>query len=377
MDADGLLAPAEPAAAVAAMAAITEPGAAVTIASASGGALPFGKSIVPRISAADPMSAAGQYCIAALVVVFLLILPFQPSLLAGVAGVDGAWDGRHNMSDPPASPYHIVGTLRLLMGETMGVGAAQGNTAALLTGAFFGLLFALDILSEFMPDTIRWPPSWNTNNRQCYTEMFCESDANPSRRTLVKRPGNTYSNFIYLYGSIVILISVAQIGFTNRFVVPDAIFGVMMLILALLSVTWHASNAPKSQYIDLWSMDSCIAYLILRIACLGELAFLKWAFSMSTNAATSAAWVTCTVLYVLVILGNAKKQWSDHKHEFLDAGCPFAGRTMLLAGRDIVTGDLSETDAVATADELAASNRAIGGGKGVTIVVVSAQIQRR
>ena len=72
-------------------------------------------------------------------------------------------------------------------------------------------------------------------------------------------------------------------------------FGVLLLILAVLSVIWHSSNAPDSrkytnisikfldaapvacdstsdrllvitEYIDLWSMDSCIAYLIVRIA---------------------------------------------------------------------------------------------------------------
>ena len=32
----------------------------------------------------------------------------------------------------------------------------------------------------------------------CYAEMFSESDANSSRRTLVRRPGNTYSNSIYV-----------------------------------------------------------------------------------------------------------------------------------------------------------------------------------
>ena len=60
----------------------------------------------------------------------------------------------------------------------------------------------------------------------------------------------------------------------NPFLVADTIFGVMLLILASLSVIWHASNAPKSQYIDLWSMDSCIAYLIIRCACQGVLVLL-------------------------------------------------------------------------------------------------------
>ena len=30
-----------------------------------------------------------------------------------------------------------------------------------------------------------------------------------------------------------------------------------------------ASNAPFVHYLDLWSMDSCIAYLIVRVLCVG------------------------------------------------------------------------------------------------------------
>ena len=107
---------------------------------------------------------------------------------------------------------------------------------------------------------------WRTENTQCYDEMFCE----PTRASLVRRPGNTYSNVFYLFGALAVLLSTLSADCvarrSNAFRVADAMFGAMMLILALLSVTWHASNAPKSQYVDLWAMNSCIVYLIVRIS---------------------------------------------------------------------------------------------------------------
>lgn len=73
---------------------------------------------------------------------------------------------------------------------------------------------------------------------------------------MVRRPGNTYSNFVYFFHSLLVLISVyrdLERGETSDpFWVSDLLFGVMLLILSMLSVLWHASNAPKSQYIDLW-----------------------------------------------------------------------------------------------------------------------------
>ena len=177
--------------------------------------------------------------------------------------------------------------------------------------------------------------SWNCDNTECYLEMFCE----PTREgCLVRRPGNCYSNILYLFAGLVVLLSTWQQWATNSFAVADTMFGVMLLILATLSVIWHASNAPKSQYIDLWSMDSCIAYLIVRITCLGVLSVCAY---LGASKATSAqvAPASCAVMFGALIAKEAHKQWLSHKAEYLDGGCPFSSRNRLL-GRGGSRGSL-------------------------------------
>jgi hypothetical protein len=222
----------------------------------------YGRSMWPAIAAADSSPAAAQWAGVALTALLLAALPFQPRILVA-AGVDGSFDNAHNLTR--GAPLGME-TLALLMDATTGLSAAQVRALWIATGAAFGLLFALDLLSERWPEAVRWPASWCCENRQCYTEMFCE----PTRASLVRRPGNTYSNVFYLFGALAVLLSTLSADCvarrSNAFRVADAMFGAMMLILALLSVTWHASNAPKSQYVDLWAMNSCIVYLIVRIS---------------------------------------------------------------------------------------------------------------
>lgn len=62
--------------------------------------------------------------------------------------------------------------------------------------------------------------------------------------------------------------------------------------------------------------------MIVRISCLGLLKVLESALSGNTQAATMAASVCSTVLYVLVIAGHGKKQFADHRRKFLEGGCP-------------------------------------------------------
>jgi hypothetical protein len=109
----------------------------------------------------------------------------------------------------------------------------------------------------------------------------------------------------------------------------DAMFGVMLLALAVSSVIWHASNAPKSQYIDLWSMDSCILYLILRIACLGMKSTCTY-LGVSDRASAQTASITCAMLYGLLLARNAAHQWKSHQTGYLDGGCPFSMRNRVL-----------------------------------------------
>ena len=109
----------------------------------------------------------------------------------------------------------------------------------------------------------------------------------------------------------------------HAFWLADACFAVMLLILGVLSVIWHASNAPKSQYIDLWSMDCSIAFLIVRIFCTGGAVFFG-------PKHTEQIALVCAGLFSLVILSNGWHHYNNYCRRWLDAGCPFAGRTRLL-----------------------------------------------
>ena len=279
--------------------------------------LPFGESIFPAIVAAG----GGTLTSATLAVLFtalaLLALPWLPTALAALG--DGNWDADHGVS-------FSADALHVLLREAAGLTDTQVSHATSLTLGAFGLLIIADILSEFCPAVIRWPTSWNCDNRQCYREMFCE----PTREgCLVRRAGNCYSNVLYLFTGLVVLRSAWQQRAINFMAVADAMFGVMLLILALLSVIWHASNAPKSQYIDLWSMDSCIAYLIVRIACLGMRSTCIY-LGASEHTSMQVASVSCAVLYGLLVANNARHQWASHKAAYLDGGCPFSSRHRLL-----------------------------------------------
>ena len=288
--------------------------------------LPYGSSILPALSAADPIPCACQALMWFVSAGGLFLLPWAP-MLEIVAGLDGSWDAAHH-----------VGDVAQLMRASLGVTSAQAAIATWATGAAFGALLVCDVSSEALPATIRWPASWRCDNIQCYDEMFSE----PTRASLVRRPGNVYSNALYLYAAVLIPQAVwapADAAMRQPFWMADSIFAAMLLLLALLSTIWHASNAPKSQYIDLWAMDSCIVYLIVRMACLGALASLHAASLCADTAAApgsftidcdAAAGAGCAALYALLILVIGRKQLADSRARFLEGGCPFAGRNRLL-----------------------------------------------
>ena len=248
----------------------------------------------------------------------LIALPFSPTL-AVMLGADGSWDASHHVRG--------ISGVQQLMRDAMGVRDEELAVAAVMTTSIYGMLMLADALSERA--RIRWPASWHCENTECYDEMFCE----PTRASLVRRPGNTYSNILYLFGALVIAPSAWSAGYPPRshpslFQVADAMFGGMLLALATLSTIWHASNAPKSQYIDLWAMDSCIAFLIVRMACIGLLCTMV-AAGVANATAHAVAATTCALLFAAVITLNATKQIADSRAGLLDGGCPFAGRRRL------------------------------------------------
>lgn len=159
----------------------------------------------------------------------LLALPLLSWLLTRTGMCDGSWDDKQHVlrTDGP------LGAWQKLSRAALGVDEAAATWAAGITAAAYGSLLALDLCTD-----LRWPASWNTHNTRCYDEMFCE----PMRRALVRRPGNTFSNALYLHGAVLVGCSA---GRASAFVLADAMFAAMLLLLAVFSTLWHASHAPK------------------------------------------------------------------------------------------------------------------------------------
>ena len=289
-------------------------------------AYPNGKSVFAALSAADPRPKSQQAMLCIIAGGGLLALPFLPAIAVLRDAVDASWDIEHGVKSPGGASLEDVMSQLIL--KSIGITKAEAAIAAQLTAAVYFALLLADVLSEFVP-AIRWPASWRCDNKQCYEEMFCE----PTRDSLVRRPGNTYSNSLYLYGALIIPSSAwrARDGdMWDAFWLADVMFGVMLFFLALLSTIWHASNAPKSQYIDLWAMDTCIAFLIVRITCAGGLTLLVTFAGMPAATASLIMGVACALLFGLISFLNASKQLADSHKGFLDGGCPFSARSMLL-----------------------------------------------
>ena len=195
-----------------------------------------------------------------------------------------------------------------------------------LTAAFFATLVWADITTAERP--FQWPKVWQTDNNACYDDMFCE----PSRKhRLIRRPGNTLSNFFYLFSAMVVLASSYSRAFSSEntcFILSDVLFGIMMLILSISSTVWHGCNAMWSHGVDLWSMEAVIIYLPIRMMSLGAFGtFCKhsWSPIMASNIASSA----CLFLYLVHILSNGSRWKKKHDQKFWHSLCPFAVRNRL------------------------------------------------
>ena len=275
-------------------------------------ALPFGKSILPALLSADKMPSVLQGIACCVATFGLLLLPWLPAMLMAL-GADGGWDHNH---------YAKHSTVRLVR-EALGVTEVQLLVSASITAAVYGVLIILDILSECAP-SIRWPSSWHCENTLCYDQMFCE----PMRaKALLRRPGNTLSNMIYLFTALLILSSCRA----SPFALADGLFATMLLLLAIFSTLWHSSHAPKVHYMDLWAMDSCIVYLVVRILCAGSRGALV-AAGIAGGEARLVAALLCTLIYGIIVLLLGRKQRADSAAAFLDGpnGCPLSGRNRLL-----------------------------------------------
>jgi len=278
----------------------------------NGAKYPIGKLLYPAISKRDREQGLSMSTEIFMVSSILLALPLCLRLTV-------YFDLDNGIDETLGVDMSLAGLL-LLLENTVGMDPYQIKVASFLTIFFFGSLFVLDALSEFF-SFIKWPNTWNTSNMQCYEEMFCE----PTRtKMLVRRPGNTYSNCMYFFTSTCILLSVFNSSVMNPFWTSDVLFGILLMILAALSVIWHASNAPKSQYIDLWSMDSCICYLMLRLFGMTALVLIK-AYPILASAVPHILLLS----YISLIRKIGLIQYRNFKRGFLDAGCPFSTRALL------------------------------------------------
>lgn len=276
---------------------------------------------------------------------------WMPSL---IPSLDLSWDEQHGIG-----PYDQPISLSLLpkvLSEATGLSIARISELFWLTVGCFGALVLADIALgstvsagrkkldpkskpnnnnniNDLANAYPWPASWKVDNYICYQDMFAE----PARcGRVIRRPWNTISNATYLFASFIILASVSQ-NDNSIFWKSDYLFGVMMFILSIASILWHASNAPWTQYPDLWSMDSSILYLIIRFMCFGCLMLLKSRKTMSEESAKGMMGGLCLVIYSLAIAGLAHLQWGLFSKGLMHDTCPFSVRARL-SGKSNVFG---------------------------------------
>jgi len=271
---------------------------------------PYRQSVFRAIYEKDSASTHCKLITLLITAVLMLALPLVPSILVNVFGLRN-WDSIHLNNEQPLS-------MTALLQAALGLSAAEVWWSVRCTFGVFGGLMLLDLV-----DIVKWPRSWHTEDERCYSSMFCE----PSRAgRLIKHPGNSFSNAIYFFGSLCVMQSATRQG--NLFWAADYCFGVMLLLLAGTSFVWHASNAPKSHYPDLWAMDSCICYLIIRFVAIGIQALLCKVFTQET--ANPAAAGFCLLLYAMLSLTHARSQFCHAREGLFDAGFQLSGRTRLL-----------------------------------------------
>ena len=171
----------------------------------------------------------------------------------------------------------------------------------------------------------------------CYLEMFSEAGASGRDRRaagyLVAAPGNTYSNALYYFTGIAVLVSTlagpylgGEASSATPFWAPDALYGALVLTLAVFSTGWHATNRSFFHYPDLATMECSIAYLIIRVPC-------------SAMQASNL----CLALYCLAaaFIFRHKRGWHDAR--MLHYSCPFAARWRLFHNGNNGNEDLGVT----------------------------------
>jgi hypothetical protein len=267
----------------------------------------------------------------------VILLPWGPGLFAHphIGNVPHRWELENYRFDE----------LLTIMETTLGLHRTFIGACFATAVSAFLLLFMCDNFlklewQDFMCPAVYSKVFKEMGTRGCYDEMFCE----PARagERLVARPGNTYSNVIYLFNGILVTSS-ALFGSThilgppmreyNHFWASDLFFGVMMICLSGFSVLWHATNLPLAHYPDLWSMDSCIAYEIVRYVFFG-LQILIFGPKGSTDASdfsTKCIPVCCFIAFACVVWLIGTVKWRGYEARQLHYSCEFSGRARLVS----------------------------------------------
>jgi len=218
--------------------------------------------------------------------------PFMPSILSRWLGLAHSWE---------------VWPLLAQMGCTRR-SVAPAVASVLIVGLFIGIVDH---------HGLSWPAWWDVDQTCTYHAMFCE----PTQASrLVRHPGNAYSNVVYLFNALMVL--ALQKEHRSPLRMPDACFGQALLLHAVASFLWHASNAPKVHYLDLAAMDSVIIYLQIRWACL---IVKKWCKLSEFVEA-----MLCLALFVAVLAYQVELNLHRWQVGSMDRGFP-TGRSCLLA----------------------------------------------
>lgn len=301
---------------------------------------PYGESLFPEIWEVDPTSSTLKSTYLALALASLVGLCFMSNILTPLfPGAASYWDEKNGADSGAILDFPLV------MQKALNLPLETVNALFLVTGGVCVLLIIADVLTAG-PETCKthpFPASWKCDNTVCYHEMFSE----PTRfGRLLRRPGNSLSNAPYLLACLCALASVAaqQLGSAenqklyNPFWLADAEFGILLFLLALTSLLWHGTNAPWSQYPDIWSMDCCIVYLIVRNICMGILGCLWKYTSTNPETAKTVAGGACFVIYTVVVILGGQNKYSWYEKGTLHGSCPFAVRSRL-AGKPSLGGE--------------------------------------
>jgi hypothetical protein len=289
--------------------------------------LPFGQSIFPHIWNTDPNTVTFKASLIGLTLAGLFYMWFSSLIVPYFVNIDISWDVQRGITEDSISAFPK------LVSVTLGLPVVSVNTIILVSYGIYALFLVADVVKGTTSSnsnngkftTYPWPAAWKTDNVICYNEMFSE----PTRwGRLMRRPGNTLSNVNYLVASLCVICSCLG-SHTTIFWISDIQFGIMLFILAVTSNIWHACNAPWSQYPDLWSMDSCILYLMIRSVCMLLLCVMIRFTTATRESAQTLAATACVLVYTLVIAAVGKTYWDLFQSGWLHGGCPLSGRVRL------------------------------------------------